>query len=194
MSANPDSVTNQGQFHSSVPPAEPRTTSGHQLGQQVGNEAVPEFRAKTFAPGTAPEKDSYHANPIHATPGQALNPDVDPSSRTGPLDAFPGSTSQSVHNQTQYGKPMQGQTSRELHGMKAGKRKAERSGLEGVGATDKHAETVDSKVRALVADKPEVIERGMRGVTDHTGEGGYNALGAEHSQPETAQRVATENK
>ncbi|WPJ59032.1 hypothetical protein SMAC4_13129 [Sordaria macrospora] len=28
MSANPDSVTNQGQFHSSVPPAEPRTRSG----------------------------------------------------------------------------------------------------------------------------------------------------------------------
>ncbi|KAK3397538.1 hypothetical protein B0T20DRAFT_354407 [Sordaria brevicollis] len=191
MSANPDSVTNQGQFHSSVPPAEPRTRFG--VSQQVGNEAAPEFRAKTFAPGTAPEKDSHHANPIHATPGQALNPDVDPSSRTGALDAFPGSTSQSVHNQTEYGRPMQGQTSNELHGMKVRHRKKERSGLEGVGATDKHAETVENKVRQQVADKPEGIERGIRGIKDNTGEGGYNALGAEHSQPETAQRVATEN-
>lgn len=168
-------------------------THQHQLGQQVGNEALPEFRAKTFAPGTAPEKDSYHANPIHATPGQGMDTNPDPDSRTGPLDAFPGSTSQSVYNDNEYGKPLQGQTSNELHGMKVRHRKAERSGLEGVGATAKHTETVDSQVREQIADKPKPIERGIRGQIDRTGEGGYNALGAEHSQPETAERVAAEN-
>ncbi|KAH7634160.1 hypothetical protein B0T09DRAFT_404419 [Sordaria sp. MPI-SDFR-AT-0083] len=191
MSANPDSVTNQGQFHSSVPPAEPRTRSG--ISQQVGNEALPEFRAKTFPSGTAPEKDSHHANSIHATPGQGMDTDVDPSTQTGLLDAFPGSRSQSVHNQTTYGKPMQGQTSNELHGMKVRHRKAERSGVEGLGTTHKHAETVFNQVREQVADKPEPIKRGIRGETDRMGEGGYNARGAEHSQPKTAQRVATEH-
>ncbi|KAK3355744.1 hypothetical protein B0H65DRAFT_413636 [Neurospora tetraspora] len=184
MSANPDSVTNQGEFHSKVPPSKPQHVSGHRLGPQVGNEAAPEFHAKTFPPGTAPEKDSYQPNPIHETPGQALNPDVDPSSRTDPLDAYRGSTSQSIYNQTQYGQPMQGQTSRELHGMHAGKRKKEHSGLEGVGATDKHAETVEHKVRELAADKPEPIRRGIRGERE----------GAEYSLPETAERVATEHK
>ena len=217
MSANPDSVTNQGQFHSSVPPAEPRTRSGvstvlpsppsslelprqlthalpgkqHQLGQQVGNEALPEFRAKTFPPGSAPEKDSYHASPIHATPGQTE--DSDPSTKTSSMDPYPGSTSQSVHNANEYGKPLQGQTNRELHGVHPGKRKKERSGLEGVGANDPHAETVENNVREKVADKDYPVERGIRGQTENTGEGGYNALGAENSVPESAESVAAES-
>ncbi|KAJ4419617.1 hypothetical protein N0V85_000946 [Neurospora sp. IMI 360204] len=184
MSANPDSVTGQGEFHDKVPPSKPPHVSGHRLGHQLGNEAAPEFHAKTFPPGTAPEEDSYQPNPIHEIPGQALNPDVDPSSRTDPLDAYRGSTSQSIYNQAQYGRPMEGQTSRELHGMHPGKRKKEHSGLEGVGATDPHAPTVEHKVRELVADKPEPIHRGIRGEPE----------GAEYMQPETAERVATENK
>ncbi|KAK3941986.1 hypothetical protein QBC46DRAFT_363015 [Diplogelasinospora grovesii] len=162
MSANPNSVGGQGQFHSSVPPAEPRTRSGHQLGQQVGNEA----------------ENTFRPNPSGEIPGQALNPDVDPSTRTGALD-MPGSTSQQVYNQTQYGKPVQGETT-----------KRERRGLERVGAT-KSKETVESTARDLGADLPEGVERGVRGKTGSE-EGGYAWPGAEHQQPATAEDVAAE--
>ncbi|KAK3311075.1 uncharacterized protein B0T15DRAFT_60626 [Chaetomium strumarium] len=184
MSANPDSVVNQGQFHSSVPPAQPLTTSGHQLGQQVGNEAVPEFRAKTFPPGTAPKESTYKPNPIHETPGQAMNPDVDESGRTGALD-MPGATSGEVHSQSTFARPMEGQTGKELNDSKmhAGKRKKERSGLEGVGATATTSdETVEGRARALGADLPEGVERGIRG----------KGPGAEETNPASAAEVAAE--
>ncbi|KAK3498691.1 hypothetical protein B0T13DRAFT_511826 [Neurospora crassa] len=188
MSANPDSVTNQGQFHAKVPPSKPMTNSGHQPGHHVGNERAPEFHAKTFPPGTAPEEHTYLPNPIHEIPGQAHNPDVDPSSRTDPLDAYRGPTTQDLYNRATWSQPMQGQTSRELHGMHPGKRKKEHSGLEGVGATDPHAPTVEHKVREIVADKPPPIERGIRHVLGPAPEG------AEYDVPEPADTVAKENK
>ncbi|KAL2024248.1 hypothetical protein VTK56DRAFT_9404 [Thermocarpiscus australiensis] len=192
MSANPDSVGNQGQFHSSVPPSQPIMTSGHQLGQQVGNEAVPEFRAKTYPPGTAPKEHTYQPNPVSEVPGQALNPDVDPSSRTEALD-MPGATSKDVYNASTFARPMEGQTGREVHGQlpgkkgedraHAGKRKKERSGLEGVGATlTTSDETVEGRVRALGADLPEGVERGIKG----------KGPGAEETIPASAAEVAAE--
>ncbi|KAL2160971.1 hypothetical protein VTH06DRAFT_8683 [Thermothelomyces fergusii] len=185
MSANPDSVGNQGEFRSRVPPAKPMTTSGHQLGQQVGGEAVSEFRAETHAPGTAPEQHSYRPNPVHETPGQALNPDASAAAggRTGALD-MPGATSGDVHAASAFARPMEGQTSREAHGAHGvGKRKGERSGLEGVGATASD-ETVEGRARALGADLPEGVERGIRG----------KGPGAEESIPASAAEVAAEKR
>lgn len=51
---------------------------------------------------------------------------MESSTRTDPLD-MPGATSGSVHNATEFGKPMQGQTSNELHGT----HKKDRTGVEG---------------------------------------------------------------
>ncbi|KAL2256187.1 hypothetical protein VTK26DRAFT_2055 [Humicola hyalothermophila] len=165
MSANPDSVANQDQFHSSVPPAHPLTTSGHQIGQKVGHQGIPEFRAETHPPGTAPKEHSYQPNPVSETPGQALNPDVDPSSRTSALEDLPGATSGDVHRASTFARPMEGQLNREMHGAHGtGQRKKERSGLEGVGATlSTSDETVEGRVRALGADLPEGVSRGIRG-------------------------------
>ncbi|KAK4125358.1 hypothetical protein N657DRAFT_644226 [Parathielavia appendiculata] len=184
MSANPESVANQGQFHSSVPPAHPLTTSGHQLGQQVGNEAAPEFRAKTFPPGTAPKEHSHQPNPIHEVPGQSMNELADESGRTEALD-MPGATSGEIHNSGTYGKPMQGQTSREQRGAHAGSNKKERSGLEGVGNTATTSdETVEGRARVLGADLPEGVERGIRG----------KGPGAEETNPASAAEVASEKR
>ncbi|KAL2147132.1 hypothetical protein VTI28DRAFT_562 [Corynascus sepedonium] len=155
MSANPDSVANQDQFHSRVPPAKPMTTSGHQLGQKVGNEAVPEFRAETHAPGTAPKENSYKPNPIHETPGQALNPDASRAESGGRTEALdmPGATSGDIYQASTFSRPMEGQNLREIHGAHGvGKRKAERSGLEGVGASTLD-ETVEGRARQVASDE-----------------------------------------
>lgn len=159
MSANPDSVSNQGEFHSSVPPAKPMTTKGHELGQQVGNESAPEFRAKTFPPGTAPSEHAFNPNPVSSVPGQAGNPDMDESSRTGALD-MPGATSQSVYNQNTMGQPIQGQTRKEVETAYSGKNSTERIGLAGTGAPTVTGEgSVEQAARKKRADLPEGVER-----------------------------------
>ncbi|KAH7308715.1 hypothetical protein B0I35DRAFT_413321 [Stachybotrys elegans] len=129
-SQNPDAMTPaQGEFRSRVAPSEPLTRKGHAPGVKVGNDAVPEFHAETYPPGTAPANQSFNPNPTGEVPGQALNPDMDAESRTRASDTLGGATSSDVH--TGYGHPGAGMTSQELHG---GKHKRERAGLEGVGA------------------------------------------------------------
>lgn len=87
---------------------------------------------------------------------------------------MPGATSKDVYDESTFSRPMEGQTGRELHGQMpgkkgedrahAGKRKKERSGLEGVGATaTTSTETVEGKVRALGGDLPEGVGPGVRG-------------------------------
>lgn len=165
----------------------------HQLGQQVGNEAVDEFRAQTFPPGSAPKKDTYQPNPVNVVPGQALNPEMDQSSRTSAL-SMPGATSKDVYDQNTFARPMEGQVGRELHSQLPGKkgddrmhatghRKKERSGLEGVGTTATTSdETVEGRVRALGADLPEGVERGIKGMPPS----------AEERIPASATEVASE--
>jgi hypothetical protein len=156
----------------------------HQLGQQVGNEGVPEFRAETHRAGTAPKKDTYQPNPIHETPGQAMNALADESGRTGALE-MPGATSGDVHKASTFARPMEGQTLREQRGAHAGPNKKERSGLEGVGVTPSTSdETVEGRVRALGADLPEGVERGIRG----------KGPGAEETNPASAAEVASEKR
>ncbi|KAL2153829.1 hypothetical protein VTH82DRAFT_2504 [Thermothelomyces myriococcoides] len=192
MSANPNSVENQDRFYilaafKNFPVLTPTTVTQHQLGQKVGNEAAPEFRAETHAPGSAPKEHSYRPNPVHETPGQALNPDAsaETGGRTAALD-MPGATSGEVYNASTFARPMEGggQTSREAHGAHGvGKRKGERSGLEGVGATASTSEeTVEGRARALGADLPEGVERGIRG----------KGPGAEEVLPTSAAEVASE--
>jgi hypothetical protein len=81
---------------------------------------------------------------------------------------------------------MEGQTQREQHGAHGvGKRKGERSGLEGVGVTASTSdETVEGRVRAMGADLPEGVERGVRG----------KGPGAEETIPASAAEVASEKR
>ncbi|KAI0010818.1 hypothetical protein F4779DRAFT_275692 [Xylariaceae sp. FL0662B] len=179
MSANrnTESMAQQGEFRSRVPPSEPLTTKGHKAGVKVGNEAVPEFHMETHEPGTAPREDTYQARPEGEFPAQASEVG---SSYTNPTDSLPGATSASVH--TGLGKPLQGEEGRELHGAHLGRRKKERAGLEGVGASA----GVDS-VREKGADLPEGVYRGVKG-----GKASPEYPAAEERVPVTAEEVAAE--
>ncbi|KAK4673895.1 hypothetical protein QC763_115950 [Podospora pseudopauciseta] len=134
MSANPDSVGNQGEFRSRVPPSRPMDTHGHQIGQPIGREAIPEFHAKTYPPGSAPKESTFYPNPIHEIPGQAMNPNMDPSLRTSALD-IPGADSKEIYNESGAGsRPIEGQTANEIRHEKA--RKTDRLGIAAHGGTD----------------------------------------------------------
>ncbi|KAL8918435.1 MAG: hypothetical protein Q9208_007340 [Pyrenodesmia sp. 3 TL-2023] len=134
---NADAMNNaQGEFQARQPREEPLTTHGHKPGVQVGNDAAPEFSAKTLPPGSAPESRTFKPNNISEVPGQADNPDVlrshgKESTYTSASSTLGGATSADVH--TGMGKPIQGQTSSELHGGKAGA--GREGGLAGVGAS-----------------------------------------------------------
>ena len=102
--------------------------------------------------GTAPAANTHTPHPTgtDSIPGQADNPNLDPSDGTSALDSLPGATSADVH--TGLGHPGQGQTSTELrHG---GKHTASRdgAGLEGVGG--KGDKGVESELRRLQDDRP----------------------------------------
>jgi hypothetical protein len=163
-----------------------------QIGSKLGKQGVPEFRAETHEPGTAPPQHSYRPNPQSEVPGQALNPDVEPSSRTDALGSVPGATSASVYNDNEFGKPMQGLEQRELHGVHAGKRKKEHSGLEGVSASTRE-ETIEGKVRGTGADLegPAGEMKGKKGWSGSE-EGGLQWSGAEEREPVRAEEVAAE--
>ncbi|KAI4129597.1 MAG: hypothetical protein LQ338_002171 [Usnochroma carphineum] len=133
---NPDAVANQGEFQAHRPREEPLTTHGHKPGVLLGNDTAPEFTAKTLPPGSAPTDRTFQPNNISEVPSQALNPDVLPShgkesTHTTASSTLGGATSGDVHKGL--GKPVQGQTSSELHGGKAGS--GREGGLAGVGAS-----------------------------------------------------------
>lgn len=177
-STNPNSLDNQGEFHARAHPG--RRHSGehwHKPGNEQGKEAIPEFHAETYPPGTAPKESTFQPHNTYETPIHA-----------GPVD-FPGATSGDVHEAhgAMEGRPLQGQTSRELHGAHAGKRKKERSGLEGVGATGKEQPTVEGKVRKGAFDEEEAA-RGQRGKSG-AGEGGLAWEGAEERVPTSAEHA-----
>lgn len=120
--SNTDSVSgpNQGEFHAARPRDEPLTTHGHKPGINVGNDAVPEFHAKTFPPGSAPASNTFTPDSSSEVPGQADNDAVlrshgKESTQTTASSTLGGATSADVH--TGFGHPGQGQTSSELrHG------------------------------------------------------------------------------
>ncbi|KAL7766769.1 hypothetical protein ACKLNR_004685 [Fusarium oxysporum f. sp. zingiberi] len=176
---NPDSLVGEGPFHARINPAQPAANNWHKPGNEQGNDAVPEYHAETFPPGTAPAENTFHPNPDSNYTTEALNmPALD----------MPGSTSKDVHNSIDnlHGKPLIGQENREIRGVHPRKRKKERSGLEGVGASTTYS--VFDKVRDTVADKPNV-EKGQRGYSGKR-EGGLAADGAESMPPVTADERA----
>ncbi|KAJ4419806.1 hypothetical protein N0V82_004741 [Gnomoniopsis sp. IMI 355080] len=190
---NPDALDNQGEFSCRVPPSKPLTTKGHKPGVKVGKDAVPEFTAKTYPPGTAPEENTFQPNPVSEVPGQADNPDA--TIRTDPLDfGSVAATSGTIYNQTKFGHPVHGQTSSELHGRK----KRERNGVEGrvthgYPGVESGDGSVESKVRRVGADlEGEAAE--MKGKRGYSGaiEGGLNAPGAEETFPVGPEQVASE--
>ncbi|OIW22742.1 hypothetical protein CONLIGDRAFT_147954 [Coniochaeta ligniaria NRRL 30616] len=177
-SRNPDSLDHQDQFHARVPPTQTHGGRWHKPGNEQGKEAIPEFHAQTYPPGTAPPESTYQPHNTYETPVEG-----------GPVD-YPGATSQDVYNATgvQEGRPLQGQTGRELHGAHPGKRKKERSGLEGVGATGRDEPTVERKVREGAFDKEEAA-KGQRGKSG-AAEGGMAWEGVEAAQPYRAEHVS----
>ncbi|KAK4174172.1 hypothetical protein QBC36DRAFT_389191 [Triangularia setosa] len=181
MPANPDSVSNQGEFHSKVPRSRLMDTHGHQLTQHISHEAVPEFHAKTYPPGSAPKESTFYPNPIHAIPGQAMNPDLDPSLRTRALD-IPGADSKEIYNESGAGsRPLEGQTAREI---RESGRKKDRSGIAARGGIDTTGdrsieESMKDRGMGLPEDKErKVLEKGIsameRGATtaEEIGSGG----------------------
>ncbi|TFA98963.1 hypothetical protein CCMA1212_009135 [Trichoderma ghanense] len=156
-----------GEFHARRPPSEPMMKGGHKPGVKVGNDRLPESHLEIYPPGTAPAEHSFRPNPISEIPGQANNPDVDPSTWTDPLD-FPGATSKDVYKGV--GVPMQGQEGREVAAQLPGKkhtesrvhprgRKKEGTSL---GAIAAEANRVDP-VRYHGWDLPEGVEKGQKG-------------------------------
>ncbi|KAF6829605.1 hypothetical protein CMUS01_08093 [Colletotrichum musicola] len=175
---NIDSVNSkQGEFHASVPRSEPMTTKGHAPGTKVGNDVYPEFHAQAHPAGTAPPEATFKPNPTFETPGQALNPDA--TTRTAAHD-FPGATSADVH--TGLGKPVQGQTSTELHGENLGRRGKESAGLEGVGASGKD----NFRERRLDVD----VQPGSRGKSLNA----ENVTPAENRVPVSAEELGSERR
>ncbi|KAB5559513.1 hypothetical protein GE09DRAFT_1113247 [Coniochaeta sp. 2T2.1] len=124
-STNPNVLDNQGEFHAKVHPAQRHGGPWHKPGNEQGNAAVPEFHAQQYPPGTAPKEHTFQPNATNETPQQG-----------NPVD-YPNLTSKDVHNAHNFesGRPMEGQTSREVRGAHAGTNKKERSGLEGVGSS-----------------------------------------------------------
>ncbi|CAG7561869.1 unnamed protein product [Fusarium equiseti] len=182
---NPDSLQGQGPFHARVIPSEPAVHKWHKPGNEQGNDAKPEFHAQTFPPGTAPTENSFQPNSV----GHNIQENTyEGENLEYPALDMPGSTSKDIHNSIDalHGKPLQGQENREARGVHPRKRKKERSGLEGVGAST--SDSVFDKVRDTVADKPEA-EKGQRGYTGQR-EGGLAADRAEAIPPVTAESRA----
>ncbi|KAM0800307.1 hypothetical protein BDR22DRAFT_794074, partial [Usnea florida] len=117
-SRNADAVSNQpGEFGSHVPRDEPMSEPKHKPGILVGNDAAPEFHAKTLPPGSAPADRTFTPNATSEVPGQADNSSVErdhgkESTKTTASSTLGGATSGDVH--TGLGHPGSGMTSNEL--------------------------------------------------------------------------------
>ncbi|KAH0352906.1 hypothetical protein KCU81_g1633, partial [Aureobasidium melanogenum] len=147
---NPEASANSDPngFHASAPRDEPLTTTGHQPGKLVGNDAAPEFHAETLPAGTAPPEHTFKPNNI------AEAPPVSGGTTAG--ETIGGATSQQVH--TGLGHPGQGQTSAELHHDGQSHNKNPGTGLDGL-KSGAQGKTVDARLpehagqRNLESDK-----------------------------------------
>lgn len=165
------------------------TLQQHKPGVKVGNDALPEFSAEVHEPGTAPSKHTFQPNAESEVPGQAQN------GAAAALDSLPGTTSGTVHNATQFGKPAQGESSAEAHSDKTERR----TGLEGHLQPGQSATTgdgsVEDKARATGADlEGRAAElKGQKGASGAS-EGGANWPGAESAEPVSAEALASERR
>ncbi|KAK5705894.1 hypothetical protein LTR17_021269 [Elasticomyces elasticus] len=165
-------------FHSSVERSEPLTTHGHQPGKLVGNEAKPEFEAKTLPAGSAPSKSTFAPNPTDNVPPVQQYQDSSSieadAPQTSASDTLGGASSAQVHQGL--GKPIQGQSSSELRDGSKGRT----GGTEGVNTTSQSGISTDAmpSQRALDNDNADV--------------GRGEPASAEDRVPESSTTVASE--
>lgn len=108
----------------------------------VGNEALPEFTAKTLPPGSAPSDRNFKPHPVNTIPPTSEaadnNNNKDPdAATTSASDTLTGATSRDVY--TGLGKPVQGQSSAELEHNGYHHRKRPETGLVGIAAGEVYA-------------------------------------------------------
>ena len=155
----------------------------HHPGIKVGNDAAPEFSAKTLPPGSAPADRTFTPNATSEVPGQADNASVErdhgkESTKTTASSTLSGATSGDVH--TGLGHPGQGQTSSELrHDGRGG-------GLAGVGASGvasgNQMVDTDTQPKERGLDKEEGQYAGSRGDKGDD----YPQPPAQNREPESA--------
>lgn len=140
----------------------------------------PVFHATPVPPGTAPADRVFTPHPDESG-SQALNPNVErghgkESVKTTAGQSLMGTTSGNVD--AGFGKPLQGQTSTEIHHDGQHGRNNPGSGLEGVGASEPHRFERDMPTqRGYERDEAQSGRRGDKG-----------ALAAEDMDPEPAAR------
>lgn len=150
--------------------------SQHQPGQQVGNDAAPEFHAKVLPAGSAPKKDTYQPNPVNEVPGQALNPDTEGATKAS--DTLTGATSADVH--TGLGKPIDGQSSAEQHNDGKTHRARDNQGLQGQaeGGSGLHGDD-SAEARKLQSEHQEGVKTGREHNVSLDGAETKEGVGAE---------------
>lgn len=149
MSANPDSVVNQGAFHSSIRPSHPLSqrhpvrslcisvvllnkspsnlSLQHALGKKIGNDAAPDFHCHTVPSGSAPPDRTFRPDTSKSIPGQSY-PNSKRETWQSAESTLTGSTSGDVHGWM--GEPFHGHKSEDLRHQTT-----QKSGPEGVRAT-----------------------------------------------------------
>ncbi|KAL8243648.1 hypothetical protein R6Q59_009906 [Mikania micrantha] len=155
------------------------TSSQHQVGQKVGNDAAPEFHAQVLPTGSAPKANTYQPNPVDETPGQANNPLANEETKADPLD-FPGATSGDVHQGI--GKPVSGQSSAEMDHDGKSHRARDKTGLEATGATGGSGLWGDESTEAKRL-QDEHTDRGPISAREHNA----SMTGAESKEPVAAE-------
>lgn len=176
-------------MRSSFPPPRmlSRKSNTHNLQHQLATknapaDFAPDFHAKTYPPGTAPEDSSYTARMEDKTGGQANNPDVErshgkESTKTTAESTLRGATSKDVHRGL--GHPGVGQTNNEIRHNGEHGRKHQANGLEGVGTYRQ------DRVERNLADQRGIDREGVHG-GEH---GDKGILAAENIAPEPAEKA-----
>ena len=157
----------------------------------VGNDAAPEFSAKTLPPGSAPADRTFAPNPISEVPGQADNASVErdhgkESTKTTASSTLTGATSGDVH--TGLGHPGSGQTSSELRHDGEHTSTKHGGGLAGVGASvgsSNQMVDTDTQPKERALEKEEGKLAGTRGDKGDD----YPQPPAQNREPESAESL-----
>lgn len=161
-------------------------SSQHQPGKLVGNDKLPEFQAETLPAGSAPASKTFQPD-VNAASQDGTAPPVQRYYKDGvgegetadAASTIQGATSAQVHQGL--GKPVQGQSSKELRSEAQGGL----GGPEGVGGSARQA-TVDPHL-------PE--HKGQRALDkDEAVIGRSDVPSAEERIPQSAESVASERR
>lgn len=137
---------------------------------------APEFSAQTLPAGTAPKESTYDPNPD-------LN---NQKMYQKASETIPGATSADVY--TGLGHPGQGQTSSELRHDGQHTAKKQRMGLTGL------AQRADTNDKVTGRDPAFANQRNLEEDVPSGKRGNVGGLSAQEMEPESAERVAAENK